>query len=297
MQIKVHGSSWSAILLVLGSLTAGAVQAATHQISTMPQEGVTITTGIDTDLREIYYTFHLEALPSEYEQIVFLPPMFPLDAIPWVASSVTAAGLTEWNLHGLWPGGTPSLELQFQTGSPPPRLNVVTIDYSPEYSFTGAFLGVPGDDNIEVTLRNPPAGVEDNVVLWAYFPELTDGSPPGIGESSGTAQAPVEVEAYDPSSGLLQVWYEPACGASDHTIVYGELGGSLAFVHAGQTCSIGINGLYYWAVPTGSVYFLVVGNDGVAEGSYGKDSSGAERAAYPFGPHCPLPQDLTDRCD
>jgi hypothetical protein len=297
MRSKIRVGGWSIFALTLLLLVLGQAQAATDQITTTPQNGVTITTGIDTDLREIYYTFHLEMLPSNYEQIVFKPPMFPLGAIPWVASSVTASGLTEWNIHGLWPGGTPSLELQFQTGSAPPRLNVVTIDYAPEYSFTGSFLGAPGDDNIEVTLRNPPVGVEDNVILWAYYPELTVGSPPGIGESSGPAQGPIEVESYDRLSGNLQFWYGPACGASNHTLVYGELTSPFALVHSGQDCSIGINGLYDWPAPAGSIYFLVVGHDGTAEGSYGTDSNGAERAAYPSGPDCPRPQDLTDRCD
>jgi hypothetical protein len=265
----------------------GWASAVTVEITTPSQAGVTVTTRIDTDLHRFYYLFDLDALSSDYNQIVFSPPMFPLAAIPFVASSVSAPGLTEWNIHGL------SMELQFDTGAPPPRQTTVTIVYSGDYAFTGAFLGAPGDDNTQVTLRNPPVGEDDNVTLWTYYPELEDTSiTPSPGESSGTI--PLLVTGHDPMAGTLQLTFEPACLAVDHTIVYGALEG---VTYAGQTCGVGSTGVFNWSYPAGSIFFLVVGNDLSVEGSYGLDSSNAERPSFVAGPSCPLPQSLTNRCD
>ena len=140
---------------------------------TPSQSGLGLSTSIDTDLHRIYFDFDFSALPQDYEQIVFKPPMFPWQAIPWEFSSVSALGLTEWNLHGLWPGGTPSLELQFLTASPPPRVTTVTIKYDPVYEFTGNFLGAEGDENLILTMRS--GGGE--LPLWIYSPELQLASP------------------------------------------------------------------------------------------------------------------------
>lgn len=155
------------ILLIIFAtfLTTSFAFAAT--VTAPTQDGLILTTTIDTDLHEIYFDFDLRQLPDDYEQIVFKPPMFPLAAIPFVASSVTAASLTEWNLHGLWPGGTPSLELQFMTTSPPPRETRITIKYDPLYQFTGNFLGAEGDENLVLSMRD-----KTEAALWVYSPEL-----------------------------------------------------------------------------------------------------------------------------
>jgi hypothetical protein len=46
-----------------------------------------------------------------------------------------------------------------------------------------------------------------------------------------------------------------------------------------------------------SIFFVIVGRDTLYEGSYGTDSTGAERPANTTGATCPLPQNLTLRCD
>ena len=149
-------------------------------ITTPSQDGVTITTTIDTNNHTVTYGFELATLPYDYEQIAFSPSPLPaFTAIPLQAGAVTSPALTEWNFHQLFDGGNFvgwQLELQYMTGSPPPRSNTVTIQYDPATLLSGDFIGLPGDDNVTVTLRRPvggfPDGQDDNVVLWAYVPEI-----------------------------------------------------------------------------------------------------------------------------
>ena len=46
-------------------------------------------------------------------------------------------------------------------------------------------------------------------------------------------------------------------------------------------------------------FFLMVGDNGASEGSYGSDGDGSERPSDDLlmPPACPLPQDLPNRCD
>ena len=60
-----------------------------------------------------------------------------------------------------------------------------------------------------------------------------------------------------------------------------------------RSAPTGNTGTYNWTYPAGSLYFLLAGNDGAAEGSYGQDSLGTERAEDLV---CAIPQDLTSTC-
>ena len=97
----------------------------------------------------------------------------------------------------------------------------------------------------------------------------------------------------------MSISYTPACGAANHTIVFGSLEGLAAYDYTGQVCGIGTHGEFGgFVLGDGSYYFLVVGNDGVsAEGSYGTDSALGERPEDIGDPPCAFVQDLTLRCD
>ena len=98
------------------------------------------------------------------------------------------------------------------------------------------------------------------------------------------------------SGTAVSVTYEPACGASQHTVYAGNLGtlrtGGLAWSQ--RFCGLGTSGSLSF-VPSGSVYFVVVGNDGTIEGSYGATSAG-ERPAAGAGGACSYTQDLSGSC-
>jgi len=109
----------------------------------------------------------------------------------------------------------------------------------------------------------------------------------------------LSVLARDPVTEELSIAYTPACGAADHTIVFGRLEDVSLYEYSGQVCGIGNSGEYRGGdFGDGSYFFLVVGNDGaVSEGSYGRDSTSSERPEDLNDPTCALVQDLSRRCD
>ena len=167
------------LMVLLLAVLLSAQHAGASEITTPSQNGVTITTAIDTINHTVVYGFDLAALPYNYEQIAFSPAPLPaFTGIPLEAGAVSSPGLTEWNFHQIFDGGTRigwELELQYGTGSSLLD-NTVTIHYNPDMEMSGRFVRLPGDDNITVTFREPitgfPDGQDDNVALWAYVPQI-----------------------------------------------------------------------------------------------------------------------------
>jgi hypothetical protein len=90
--------------------------------------------------------------------------------------------------------------------------------------------------------------------------------------------------------------YTPACGAIQHTVYAGDLdtlrAGGLAWSQ--RFCSLGASGSLSFT-PSGNVYFVVAGNNGAIEGSYGRTSTG-ERPPGGSGGACSYAQDLSGTC-
>jgi hypothetical protein len=107
------------------------------------------------------------------------------------------------------------------------------------------------------------------------------------------------VTAHDPVAGTMTLSYGAGCMHTGATLHYGRIDDVWAYGYSGQVCNVGMSGEYAWSYPMSqdSLFFLLAGNDGQHEGSYGTDSSGVERCADAAGTLCPMPQDLTDRCD
>lgn len=102
----------------------------------------------------------------------------------------------------------------------------------------------------------------------------------------------------------LNLTYGTTCSVTTNRIefgAFGDLGDPLAY--AGQECNIGAGGTFDWDyatnpdIPTSSFFFLIVGNDGVNEGSYGI-AGGVERDPDSTSTTCTsVTQSLVDRCD
>jgi hypothetical protein len=93
-------------------------------------------------------------------------------------------------------------------------------------------------------------------------------------------------------SGAIDLNYTPACDATDHTIYYGDLASVAGYGYDGQTCFVGTSGTTSFDPAMDSVFFLVVANDAVKEGSYGADGGGLERPEALGLPSCDYLQDL-----
>ena len=109
------------------------------------------------------------------------------------------------------------------------------------------------------------------------------------------------VTGFDRSTGSLSISYGVACAGVDHTIEYGELTRAAleSYAWSGQECGLGSSGSYDWnagSAPT-SMFFVVVGNNGTEEGSYGHDGRGAERPEDASSVECAYSQNLYHVCE
>lgn len=136
---------------------------------------------------------------------------------------------------------------------------------------------------------------------------------PALATTPGEAGAPcsttlLEVTAFNSVSGDITLGYGLPCSATDASLYYGPLTHAdlASYNYMGQVCGVG-------AAPTtfnpgtGSAFFIVVGDDGTAQGSYGQARTGvdpnntsrrflAERPGD-IADVCSVPQSLTARCD
>ena len=120
---------------------------------------------------------------------------------------------------------------------------------------------------------------------------------PGEAAAGGT----LLVTGHDPLTGTVSISFGVPCGAADHTIQYAELtpANLQGYNWAGQVCNIGAAGNYDWLTPgtPSTMFFVVVGNNGIEEGSYGKSSYGFERSGDTVSIDCPMVQNLQYTCD
>lgn len=148
---------------------------------------------------------------------------------------------------------------------------------------------------------NMAHGISDRgyIVGWGLHDGIEHAyrlTPISLGDGPGEVHA-LRVVQYDRSAGQVTSSFGVACMAIDNSVEIGPLTveGLSGYQYSHQVCNVGNAGVATFALPAESVYFLVVANDGVVEGSYGT-GNGVERPED-AGPACNLPQDLTSRCD
>jgi hypothetical protein len=102
---------------------------------------------------------------------------------------------------------------------------------------------------------------------------------------------------YNKTTGQIEVRYGASCGSSDHTIYYGDLANVASYTYSGAACFLGRTGHASFDPGLDNAFFLIVGNTGAVEGSYGPDSVGVERPEDVGTAVCDLSQDLSGTCD
>jgi hypothetical protein len=119
----------------------------------------------------------------------------------------------------------------------------------------------------------------------------------GPGEASHGSVPGQQMRAtYDKATGTIGVTYTPACGAANHDIHYGPLVAVATYGYTGAACAVGTSGSASFNPGPGSFFFMIAGDNGTWEGSYGDDGAGAERPDDGASP-CSLPQILSPNCD
>ena len=121
-----------------------------------------------------------------------------------------------------------------------------------------------------------------SLVPWAGAP----------GEASDpTDSAPLRA-AWNAAAARVDLTYAPACDATDHTVYWGDLGLVSSYTWSGAACFGGTSGAIGFDPGPGSVFFVVVGNYGASEGSYGRSAAGVERPEAAGLPACDYVQDV-----
>jgi hypothetical protein len=200
-----------------------------------------------------------------------------------------------------------SICVNCHTDADPANKTVVGEDVPPPYyPIPGAHVDAPTDpcnpNLVEEHYAASTLGLDNDGDL-VY--DMADSDCSGVaatpGESSGSTLLPLTVAAKDNVNGTLTLNFESGCGASDTNIEWGPLANLASYAYGTQSsseCGIGTTSGYVWTYPVSSdnIFFLIVGNDGVAEGSLGLDGAGTERPEGTGG-ICDVPQQLVDRCD
>ena len=91
--------------------------------------------------------------------------------------------------------------------------------------------------------------------------------------------------------------FDPACEALDHVAYSGDLASIASHSWDMAVCDLGPGPNASFDPGSGNRFFVVVGHDDVAEGSYGQRSSGGERPEATGLASCDRPQDLSNSCD
>ncbi len=124
---------------------------------------------------------------------------------------------------------------------------------------------------------------------------VVEGAAGTPGETSDPALQPLLATGYDDISGDISVSFATGCNTDDNNIYYGPLSLVSTLGFTGEVCDVGIAGTAAFNPGTGSYFFLVVGNQALAEGSYGRDGGSVERSPF-VGNACGEAQDLSASC-
>jgi len=178
--------------------------------------------------------------------------------------------------HGSAETGPPENTVPTYYGTPDTKVddpcNTVAAPETGENWTIGDFIGIDNDGDNDYDLADSDCAI------------ATD-SPGEV--------LPLTVDSHNSSTGVVDLAYTVACASTDNVLVWGALDQVALGTYTGQVCTTGNTGAYNWTYPAGSLYFLLAGNDGSAEGSYGQDSLGGERSEDLV---CAIPQDLTNTC-
>jgi len=120
-----------------------------------------------------------------------------------------------------------------------------------------------------------------------WLPVLSrPGAPPEIPDGRFVAGTPVTAARLDPAGTSVAVTWDASCRVPSAHLVWGDLAVVASLQPQGSACGLS-GGVFTWSAPSGDLWFLVVADDlGDAEGSWGRDSSGAERASGRVSGQC-----------
>jgi hypothetical protein len=154
-----------------------------------------------------------------------------------------------------------------------------------------AFLGNEGVNMLDAFLNTGQNAPFEMAFASAPVTPAVSGTP-GRASHQDVPAEQMLVTAYDEGTGEVTISYTPACDATSHTVYWGDLASVSSYAYTGAECNVGLTGSAVFDPGAGSVFFLIAGNDGSEEGSYGQHSNIGERPEHSGTPGCNYPQDL-----
>jgi hypothetical protein len=182
------------------------------------------------------------------------------------------------------------------------HLDANPANYTPvPENMTPPYYGVAADSNVDLACNGiATAKTNENWSVGDFLGSDNDGD--GVYDSAETdcfndpqtsGEATLLVESKDVAGGELTIVYDVACLSQDNTLVFGPLSTVSSHSYTGALCDINNSGAYVWPYDSGSVFFLVVANDGGStEGSYG-----AGLVERPTNATCGFSQGLANSCN
>ncbi|MBD3868933.1 MAG: hypothetical protein IFK94_12465 [Acidobacteria bacterium] len=153
-----------------------------------------------------------------------------------------------------------------------------------------ASLGAEG-----INMLDAWANTGMNAPAEMVFASATVSIAAGVPGSASHQEIPGDqVQAsWNTGTGEIEFTYTPACDATDHTVYYGDLANVALYDWSDAACNIGISGAASFN-PSGldNLFFVIVANNSLEEGSYGQSSSLLERPEDIGTPTCDYGQGL-----
>ncbi len=152
-------------------------------------------------------------------------------------------------------------------------------------------------DQLEVQWADGSSTILNSVAADQILTVSAPSGPGAPGEASPVSSQ--MTVSYDHGTGMIDISYDPACDATGHTIYYGDLADVGSYTYSDAACNVGATGTASFDT-TGhdQLFFVIAGNNGAVEGSFGLNGSGAERPEDTLATGvCDHTQDLTGTCD
>jgi len=123
----------------------------------------------------------------------------------------------------------------------------------------------------------------------------SSGPAPAADGAGGTAALLGERETV--GGDQIGISWDAGCGATQYNLIYGDLANLTTLALSGNQCDIG-NGSYTWnGVPSGNLFYLVIGSDGSGtESPWGLATAGERNGIDPSGACGATTKDLSGSC-
>ena len=192
--------------------------------------------------------------------------------------------------------GTPYNQVISAQGGTAPYIYEHTSGLLPvnlTFTSTGVLSGVP---KVPGTYHFALTAGDTNGCLGTKMYDLT------VLGKAGEASGPGSPMTVTKGTGtVVNISYTPAPCATDHVLYWGTTTGRITSLNwTNSRCGLGTSGSTSFdpgPQPSGTlVYFVIVGNNGIVEGSYGRNSQGIERPEASGLGSCDYPQDMAEAC-